>query len=679
MNRLLSFAFMFGYLSASLASAQEPGVEVLARGPVHEAYASTAEYAAAGPVVIKLPPQPVEELPPDQKPGGENVQWLPGYWHFDEERADYVWISGFWRVPPPGRVWQPGSWREVRGGWQWAAGFWQAAVAAVQQAPVQTDLEYLPQPPVPLELMPSIPAPTVSSFFVPGSWVWRDRFFWRPGFWMEVRPDWVWVPAQYRYTPGGYVFIEGYWDYTLANRGVLFAPVYFQPAIVARRSYVYTPTYLVSHNSMVTALFIRRGYNSYYFGDYFEPRYANAGFAAWCGTVRGTNFAVSVGFGRGATYDPLWAYYQTTHRNDPRWIANMNDTYAGRFRGDIQRPPQTLVQQNNVKVVNNTTNNTTINNTTVVNNYNMVAPISAATQTNAAVQMRAVPQAERVREQEHGNQLRNVSFQRQKVEANLAAKAPEPGKLPPQARQAKVEVPQQVVARAQAPATPEKAPPQQPRELRSEQRVRPNQAQPATEVKPVPLPTPKPVDPKPLPVPPKGEPKPVPLPTPKPVEPKPEPKPVPPPKVEPKPVPVPQPPKVEPKPVPVPPKPEPKPIPVPPKQEPKPVPPPVPVPVPQPPKVEPKPVPLPPKPFPPPKVEPKPVPVPQPPRVEPRPVPVPPKVEPKPVPVPPKPAPIPVPPPKVEPIPPVPPPTVPVPPKKPDNKKKDKKEPEKKM
>ncbi|MBN9121594.1 MAG: hypothetical protein J0I06_21005, partial [Planctomycetes bacterium] len=56
------------------------GVEVLAKGPVHEGFATTAEAPTAAPVVAKQPPDPIEELPPDQKPAGDNVQWIPGYW-----------------------------------------------------------------------------------------------------------------------------------------------------------------------------------------------------------------------------------------------------------------------------------------------------------------------------------------------------------------------------------------------------------------------------------------------------------------------------------------------------------------------------------------------------------------------------------------------------------------------
>src|SRR5262245_28905542 len=100
-------------------------VEVLARGPVHEGYAEPVNQAAeAPPAIAKAPPDPVPELPPEQKPEGDNVQWIPGYWQWDDDRSDFIWISGFWRQPPPGRTWVPGHWQKVESGWQWTPGFW---------------------------------------------------------------------------------------------------------------------------------------------------------------------------------------------------------------------------------------------------------------------------------------------------------------------------------------------------------------------------------------------------------------------------------------------------------------------------------------------------------------------------------------------------------------------------
>src|SRR5690348_5511718 len=89
------------------------GVEVQTRGPVHEAYAEPGGVQPApAPVVPQGPPPAIEETPPDQKPEGEHVQWFPGYFAWDEEKSDFLWVSGFWRAIPPGRQWVPGTWQK---------------------------------------------------------------------------------------------------------------------------------------------------------------------------------------------------------------------------------------------------------------------------------------------------------------------------------------------------------------------------------------------------------------------------------------------------------------------------------------------------------------------------------------------------------------------------------------
>jgi hypothetical protein len=432
------------------------GAEVLARGPVHEAYASTAENTTQTPVVEKKPPEPIEELPPDQKPEGENVQWMPGYWHWDDDANQFIWISGFWRAVPPGRVWVPGSWREARGGWQWVQGFWQEPDP---QQPAQPEIQYLPEPPATVEVGPSVAAPTNTSFYIPGSWVWRGRYVWRPGVWIEYRPNWVWVPAHFRWTPVGYVFVDGYWDYALASRGVLFAPVAFTQPIYTQPAFVYTPTYVVSEPAMFGALFVRRGWGNYYFGDYFGPRYGTIGFNAWCGTIgpRGV-FAVGFGVGRTWGYDPLWSYYSVAYRNDRNWHAGVNTLYAGRYIGTIAAPPRTLVQQNtvinkitNVNVTNVTNNVTVVNKNVTVNNKNvtevaMLAPIKVAKDLQPEAKVRPISADVRKKEAQEAKQIREVAVQRTKLETAAVAKGPAPKDAP---RTLKLDVPKTVVARAQ--------------------------------------------------------------------------------------------------------------------------------------------------------------------------------------------------------------------------------------
>src|SRR5439155_19971136 len=92
----------------------EQGMEVLTRGPIHEAYAEPVDnHPLPSKIVLKQPPAPIEETPPDQRPAGENVQWIPGYWAWEDDRNDFVWVRGIWRMPPPGCTWVPGHWSWV--------------------------------------------------------------------------------------------------------------------------------------------------------------------------------------------------------------------------------------------------------------------------------------------------------------------------------------------------------------------------------------------------------------------------------------------------------------------------------------------------------------------------------------------------------------------------------------
>src|SRR5688572_6510094 len=122
----------------------DDGVEVLTRGPVHEAFAETVVFdPEAGVVVPKEAPDAIEELPPEQKPEGANVEWIPGYWGWDDERNDFLWVSGIWRDVPPGRQWVTGYWGKSARGSQWTSGYWANADAS--------EIEYLPEPPQSLE------------------------------------------------------------------------------------------------------------------------------------------------------------------------------------------------------------------------------------------------------------------------------------------------------------------------------------------------------------------------------------------------------------------------------------------------------------------------------------------------------------------------------------------------
>jgi WXXGXW repeat (2 copies) len=316
------------------------GIDVLARGPIHEAFATPTTEPTPTTPVDKPPPKPIEELPPAERPEG-NVTWIPGYWVWDDERKDYLWVSGTWRAPPPGKHWVTGYWKGETGQWRWVPGFW-----TVAQNQANHSITYLPAPPAsPNAPVPGNP-PTPDSFYVPGQWAWHDAgtvvingtqtyreagYAWTAGYWARVQPGYVWVADHYRWTPSGYIYIPGYWDLALARRGFLYAPVYVNAAIVGP-GFVYTPTYAVPHTVLIDALWVRPCYCHYYFGDYYGAVYTRYGFE---------NCVI---YGRRA-YDPIFVYAVYEHRAEPRWASMQMDICIGRAAGRIPCPPHTLVEQ----------------------------------------------------------------------------------------------------------------------------------------------------------------------------------------------------------------------------------------------------------------------------------------------------------------------------------------------
>ena len=80
--------------------------EVLTRGPVHEAFAQPVSVQdQPGMVVPSQPPANITETPPADRPDGNACIWAPGYWNWDAERNNYIWVSGCWRLPPPKMAW----------------------------------------------------------------------------------------------------------------------------------------------------------------------------------------------------------------------------------------------------------------------------------------------------------------------------------------------------------------------------------------------------------------------------------------------------------------------------------------------------------------------------------------------------------------------------------------------
>jgi hypothetical protein len=305
-----------------LPSEEQP--EVLTRGPVNEAFAQPVNLEEeSGFIAPKAPPADIEETPPEERPTGEQFAWIPGYWAWDSDRNEYIWVSGCWRAVPPGKYWVPGYWTEVVNGWRWVAGFW---------APVTSkEIEYLPAPPAVTYVEPPVTV-VPDKIWVPPCWYWsHGRYTLRAGYWIDAREDWVWIPSHYVWTPRGYVFVNGHWDYPLRRRGVLFSPLYFPGNIYTRVRFSYSLSIVIDIGNLEFALFTRPRYCHYYFGDYYDSFYIGIGIFPWFECLS-----------RHTWYDPIYLHDRWRHRKDgPRWRQHEKREYARRRTHKNLRPPRT--------------------------------------------------------------------------------------------------------------------------------------------------------------------------------------------------------------------------------------------------------------------------------------------------------------------------------------------------
>ena len=246
-----------GQDAAPVAGPFEP--EELTRGPVHEAFAEQINAdPSLGILVAQAPPATIDEIPPEYKPEGDNISWIPGYWWWDEDAGEYLWVSGVWRAVPPDQQWVAGYWAQADAGVQWVSGFF------TSQKPDQ--LVYQEAPPVSLDRGPTGPAPSDEHFWYPG--FWDKNYKWNAGYWHPLREDRVWIPARWVATPHGCCFVAGHWDYQLAKRGQLFAPVRFRGRRPAK--YVYRPNCVIQPSVLELHLFVRPRWRTYCFGDWYD-------------------------------------------------------------------------------------------------------------------------------------------------------------------------------------------------------------------------------------------------------------------------------------------------------------------------------------------------------------------------------------------------------------------------
>ena len=232
----------------------------------------------------------------------------------------------------------------------------------------------------------------------------------------------------------------------------------------------YVPQYVVNSDFLLGALFVRASAQHYYFGDYFEGRYASRGFTAW----------PDYRYGRG-NYDSNYGYYRHQHASDPRWETGMRDLYHARSNGGVARPPHTLAQQvqlANAYTVNKTENgqvgqniNLTnvqsvtaltalpqVNNTRVTNLGPLKSGIDGS-QMGRILKIEPVSQEEHARQLQAATQMRASANRRREVEGNMLMKGGVPVNHTDAPKQASLAVPKSQPATGTQPATPKSTTP----------------------------------------------------------------------------------------------------------------------------------------------------------------------------------------------------------------------------
>jgi len=155
-----------------------------------------------------------------------------------------------------------------------------------------------------------------------------------PVFGLPLIPAGAGTPARYAWTPLGYIFVDGYWDYALHRRGLIFAPVHFNRTVLARPRWRFQPSYVVSEPALAGAMFVHPSTGHYYFGNYFDPRYERRGFVPWVDFRIGRRVA-----------DPLFAQMRYQHREPERWEKTLRAMYRERRTNEAARPPIDLARQ----------------------------------------------------------------------------------------------------------------------------------------------------------------------------------------------------------------------------------------------------------------------------------------------------------------------------------------------
>jgi len=243
---------------------------------------------------------------------------------------------------------------------------------------------------------------------------------------------------------------------------LLFAPCRFDLRLWAGLRRPFVPELVVNADFLIGALFVNANHRHFYFGDYFEDRYAKQ-FTPW------TDYHPIP-----RVFDPNFAYYRHLHGPKSEWENGLRELYRARRVGEVPRPPRTFAQQGeairalNAQKVENSRLRQNIN-ITNMQNVHAVAPIKEVNKVNLThleglgtgkkiapgnpIKLHPVVKEEQLRAQKAATALHESAVERRQIEAKMLTQGGNPVKHTDAAHVVNVPV-HQPPAHAAAPPPP---------------------------------------------------------------------------------------------------------------------------------------------------------------------------------------------------------------------------------
>lgn len=242
-------------------SPNERGIRPKAISPIHEAFAVQENDEVILISTKNEPPAPIKEKIPPQP--DSSLHWISGYWQWSTMDDDFVWVSGTWRRPPTGHRWISGHWKKNGDAvWVRLPGFW------IKSS--ENELQYLPKmPPEPISDWPIMTGE--NTFWVKGHWeCCSEGYVWVEGYEASIVPGFVYSSSRYVWSESGerngYVFIEGFYDWSLEDRGFAY------PSVTAvsrnQENIVYEPEHLRVQELLVNLFPYYPNYSMLFFLNY---------------------------------------------------------------------------------------------------------------------------------------------------------------------------------------------------------------------------------------------------------------------------------------------------------------------------------------------------------------------------------------------------------------------------